>query len=121
VQVWFPEGWRSPDGSLQRFLPGIGQLLLRSGALAVPAYIAGAFKALPRSRRIPRFHRISVTFGHPQPVASLRARGIGRTDEERVVYALRQRVIALGAGTDDTAGPAVVAYDAADPVSSSRR
>jgi long-chain acyl-CoA synthetase len=33
--VWFPEGWRSPDGSLQRFLPGVGQLLLRTGAPAV--------------------------------------------------------------------------------------
>jgi hypothetical protein len=30
VQVWFPEAWRSPDGRLQRFLPGIGQLLLKS-------------------------------------------------------------------------------------------
>ena len=54
VQVWFPEAWRSPDGRLQRFLPGIGQLLLRSGAPAVPAYIGGAFEALPRGRRIPK-------------------------------------------------------------------
>ena len=121
VQVWFPEGWRSPDGSLQRFLPGIGQLLLRSGAPVVPAYIAGAFDALPRSRRIPKFHRITVTFGHPQPVSSLRARGIGRTDEERVVNALRQCIIALGAKADGAAGPAVVADHAANPVSSARQ
>jgi long-chain acyl-CoA synthetase len=121
VQIWFPEGWRSPDGSVQRFLPGIGQLLLRSRAPAVPAYIAGAFEALPRSRRIPKLHPISVTFGHPQPVASLHARGIGRTDEERVVDALRQSVIALGAGADDTAGAAVVAHEAANPVSRARQ
>jgi long-chain acyl-CoA synthetase len=121
VQVWFPEGWRSPDGSLQRFLPGIGQLLLRSGAPAVPAYIAGAFDALPRSRRIPKFHRITVTFGRPEPAASLRARGIGRTDEERVANALRQCVIALGAESDGTAGPAIVANRPADPVSNTRQ
>jgi long-chain acyl-CoA synthetase len=121
VKVWFPEGWRSPDGSLQRFLPGIGQLLLRSGAPAVPAYIAGAFEALPRSRQLPKFHRITVTFGHPEPVASLRARGIGRTDEERVVDALRQCVIALGAKADGTAGPAVVTDHAANPVGSARQ
>jgi long-chain acyl-CoA synthetase len=121
VQVWFPEGWRSPDGSLQRFLPGIGQLLLRSGVPVVPAYIAGAFDALPRSRRIPKFHRITVTFGHPEPVAFLRPRGIGRTDEERVVDALRQCVIALGAKADGTAGPGVVADHAANPVSSARQ
>jgi len=118
VQVWFPEGWRSPDGSLQRFLPGIGQLLLRSGAPVVPAYIAGAFDALPRSRRIPKFHRITVTFGCPEQVATLRARGIGRTDEERVANALRQCVIALGAETGGTAGPAVVADHPSNPIGS---
>jgi long-chain acyl-CoA synthetase len=121
VQVWFPEGWRSPDGSLQRFLPGIGQLLLRSAAPAVPAYIAGAFDALPRSRHIPKFYRITVSFGGPEQVASLCARGIGRTDEERVVYALRQRVIALGAKSERTAGPTIVADQPADPVSSTRQ
>ena len=51
--VWFPEGWRSPDGALQRFLPGIGQVLLRSGAPAIPTFVAGTFKAWPRGRRIP--------------------------------------------------------------------
>jgi long-chain acyl-CoA synthetase len=121
VQVWFPEGWRSPNGSLQRFLPGIGQLLMRTGARAVPAHIAGAFEALPRGRRIPEFHRITVTFGRPEPVGSLRERGIGRTDEERVVDALRQCVIALGAEADDNAGPDIVADHPADPVSSTRQ
>jgi len=99
VLVWFPEGWRSPDGRLQRFLPGIGQLLLRSGAPAVPAYIAGSFEALPRTRRIPKLHPISVAFGRPEPVGALRAAGTGRTPEEEVADALRQRVIALGAAT----------------------
>ena len=52
VQVRFPEAWLSPDGRLQRFLPGIGQLLPCSRVPAVPAYIGGAFEALPRNRRI---------------------------------------------------------------------
>jgi len=121
VQVWFPEGWRSPDGRLQRFLPGIGQLLLRSGAPAVPAHIAGAFDALPRGRRIPKFCRITVTFGRPEPVASLQVRGIGRTDEEQVANALRQCVIALGVEAGGTAGPAVVADTPPDPVDSIRQ
>jgi len=121
VQIWFPEGWRSPDGRLQRLLPGIGQLLLRSGAPAVPAYIAGTFDALPRSRRIPKFHRITVAFGRPESVASLRARGVGRTDEERVVDVLRQCVIALGAKLEGATGPPVVADQPADPVGSTRQ
>ena len=95
-QIWFPEGWRSPDGRLQRFLPGIGELLLKSGALAVPAYIAGAFEALPRHRRIPRLARISVSFGRPERAEQLRAAGTGRTDEERIANGLRQRVMMLG-------------------------
>jgi long-chain acyl-CoA synthetase len=99
VQVWFPEAWRSPDGRLQRFLPGIGQLLLRSGAPAVPAYISGAFEALPRGRRIPRFRPITVAFGHPESIDVLRTDGIGRTDEERIAGALRERVAALGAAS----------------------
>jgi len=103
VPVWFPEGWRSPDGRLQRFLPGIGQLLLRSGAPALPAYIGGAFEALPRGRRIPHTRQITVAFGFPEPVEILRVAGTGRTDEERIAGALRQRVIALGPASGVTA------------------
>jgi long-chain acyl-CoA synthetase len=99
AQVWFPESWRSPDGRLQRFLPGIGLLLLRSRAAAVPAYIGGAFEALPRGRRIPRIRQITVAFGAPEPVETLRAGGAGRTDEERIADGLRQRVVALGAAS----------------------
>jgi long-chain acyl-CoA synthetase len=121
VQVWFPEAWRSPDGRLQRFLPGIGQLLLKSGAPAVPAWIGGAFEALPRGRRIPKLRQITVAFGGPASVEILRAAGIGRTDEERTVGALRHRVIALGAESGATAGPAVVSDPPAGRIDGIRR
>lgn len=93
--VWFPEGWRSPDGRLQHFLPGIGQILLRSQAPAVPTYIGGTFAALPRGRNIPRFRQLTVTFGEPLPVTSLCTAGTGSTDEERVADGLHQRLAAL--------------------------
>jgi long-chain acyl-CoA synthetase len=109
VQVWFPEAWRAPDGQLQRFLPGIGQLLLRSRAPAVPAYIDGTFEALPRGRRLPRPHPVTVMFGSPEPVEHLRAAGAGRTDEERISAALRERVAALGAAP--LTGPEAAAID----------
>jgi long-chain acyl-CoA synthetase len=109
VQVWFPEAWRSPDGRLQRFLPGIGQLLLRSGAPAAPAFIGGAFEAMPRGRRVPRLHRITVVFGPAEPVETLREAGTGRTDEERIADALRRRVAALGAPTADVVDEALPA------------
>ena len=97
VQVWFPEAWRSPDGRLQRFLPGIGQLLLRSGVQAVPTCISGAFDALPRERRIPRIRQISIAFGAAEAVETLRAAGTGRTEEERIASALHARVSTLDA------------------------
>jgi long-chain acyl-CoA synthetase len=118
--VWFPEGWRSPDGRLQRFLPGIGQLTLHTGAPAVPVYIAGTFEAWPRGRRIPSFHRITVTFGRPELVASLRESGIGRIDEERAASTLRRRLVALGAEASGTAGAAAVG-DTADRVDNTRQ
>lgn len=106
VQVWFPEAWRSPDGSLQRFLPGIGQLLLSSGASAVPAYIEGAFAALPRGRRIPRIHPITVSFGSAEAIELLRTAAAGRTEEEAISAALRERVAALSAASVATRGAA---------------
>ena len=95
ILVWFPEGWRSPDGRLQHFLPGIGQLLLRSKTPAVPALIGGTFEALPRTRRVPRLSPLMVHFGDPAPVEALRAAGSGSTDEERVADALRLRLAAI--------------------------
>lgn len=94
--VWFPEGWRSPDGKPQRFLPGIGRILLQAGAPAVPVRITGTFAAWPRGRRLPKPARVSVTFGHAEPVDALRAAGVGGSEEERVAQALRERVLALG-------------------------
>jgi hypothetical protein len=80
---------------LQRFLPGIGKVLLRSGAPAVPTYIGGAFEALPRGRRIPKLHQITLIFGSAEAAGPLRDAGVGRTDDERIAVALRQRVIEL--------------------------
>ncbi len=61
--VWFPESWRSPDGRLQPFRPGVGALLGRRPVPVVPACIDGTFAAMPRTRRLPRPHPVSVRFG----------------------------------------------------------
>ena len=97
ILVWFPEGWRSPDGRLQHFLPGIGQLLLRNRAPAVPVLIGGTFEAWPRNRRLPRLRPLTVTFGDPVSIEALRGSGTGATDEERVADALRRRLAAIAA------------------------
>jgi len=89
------EGWRSPDGRLQRFLPGIGQLLLRTRVPVVPAWIEGAYEALPRGHRVPRLRRIRPTFGATANVEEVRKEGIGRPDKKRIANALRSRVSTL--------------------------
>ena len=50
----FPEGERTGTGELQPLKPGILVLLKRMAAPIVPVGIAGAFDALPRSRKWPK-------------------------------------------------------------------
>ena len=61
--LYFPEGGRSPDGSMRKLKPGVGLLALESGVPVVPAYISGSFEALPKGRTVPRPHPIHVQFG----------------------------------------------------------
>lgn len=49
----FPEGTRTPDGSLQPLKPGIHLLIKRVQAPIVPVGIAGAYDAWPVWRRYP--------------------------------------------------------------------
>ena len=61
--IWFPEGWRSPDGKLQPFLPGIGHLLIRTPVPVVPVRIDGTFEALPRDAKRLKLRPIHVRIG----------------------------------------------------------
>ncbi len=74
----FPEGTRSPDGSVGRFLGGASLAARQAGAPLVPAGISGSFAALSRRQRFPRPARITVRFGPPidsaDPEALERAR-----------------------------------------------
>ena len=90
--VWFPEAWRSPDGSIQRFLPGIGELVRATGAPVVPARIAGTFEAMPRTARLPKPHPVRVVFGTPLSAAELTA---GAADAQTIADRVRQAVAAL--------------------------
>jgi long-chain acyl-CoA synthetase len=91
--AWFPEGIRSADGQLQPFKAGIGVLLARRNDVpVVPVVLRGTFEAWPRSRRLPRFRRLSVEFLAPCTPAELAAEGTGETEGKRIVNALRTRI-----------------------------
>jgi long-chain acyl-CoA synthetase len=94
ILLWFPESWRSPNGALQRFLPGIIRLLREQGALVVPAHISGTFDALPRQARIPRFVPIKVRFGQPLSLSAVEELAADATDPG-LAEALRRQVAVL--------------------------
>jgi long-chain acyl-CoA synthetase len=61
----FPEGGRSFDGELLEFKKGVGILCLELNVPVIPAYIEGAFEALPRTAKWPKSAKITVKFGKP--------------------------------------------------------
>ncbi|KAF0097096.1 MAG: long-chain acyl-CoA synthetase [Rhodospirillaceae bacterium] len=95
--VWFPESWRSPDGRIQRFLPGIGAIVMRTGAPCVPVRISGTREAMPRGARVPRPRKVHVTFGMAMP-ASLLSEASRKEPNPRqaIADALRTAVMELG-------------------------
>ena len=63
----FPEGPFSVHGRLERGLPGVALLALRSGVPVVPAGIAGTYEALDGRRwHVPRRRPLAVRFGAPR-------------------------------------------------------
>jgi 1-acyl-sn-glycerol-3-phosphate acyltransferase len=63
--VIFPEGGRSPDGWAQEFRGGAAYLAVRSGRPVVPVYLEGTRDVWPKGQRLPRPHKVTVTFGTP--------------------------------------------------------
>jgi 1-acyl-sn-glycerol-3-phosphate acyltransferase len=72
VLLMFPEGTRGDGMALQKAEEGMGLLAARSGCAVVPVYVQGTEQVLPKGRRIPRIHPVTVYFGHPvRPIADV--------------------------------------------------
>jgi 1-acyl-sn-glycerol-3-phosphate acyltransferase len=89
VVLVFPEGTRTPDGSVQPLKPGFCSVARRADATLVPVAIDGAFEAWPRNRRLPSFSRITIEFGRP-----LLPEDYAKMQDDELVENLRQRIIA---------------------------
>lgn len=61
----FPEGRLSTDGRPSPARSGVGLMAAESGAPVVPCGLRGAFDLLPRHRRLPRRHPVSLHIGTP--------------------------------------------------------
>lgn len=62
----FPEGTRTPDGTIKPFKRGVAILLKRAKCKVIPVAIEGAFNAWPKGDR-PHFtgRRIAIAYGEP--------------------------------------------------------
>jgi 1-acyl-sn-glycerol-3-phosphate acyltransferase len=103
----FPEGTRSPDGSLGRFKPGVVLLARKTGASVLPIALDGLHEIWPRGRRLPRLHgRARVMFGKAIGAEELLADGTEaalerlRTEVSALRAALRGEPAAAASGAD---------------------
>jgi 1-acyl-sn-glycerol-3-phosphate acyltransferase len=73
----FPEGQRTPDGSLQEFQRGVSLLVKKARCPVVPCAIDGPFDIWPRHRAfpIPWRRRIVIRYGRPIGADELLALG----------------------------------------------
>jgi long-chain acyl-CoA synthetase len=90
----FPEGTRSRQGTLQPFQRGLGHLVLRARVGVLPLYLS-TYDALPPGAWYPHSREVSARIGPFLPFETLyrAASGLPRSDAERVVTALVQRVV----------------------------
>jgi 1-acyl-sn-glycerol-3-phosphate acyltransferase len=61
----FPEGKRSPDGTIQPLEGGVALLSLKSRCPILPVYVYGTFSALPSGKTFPRAVKIVMNYGSP--------------------------------------------------------
>lgn len=88
--VAFPEGTRTPDGSVGTMQPGAILLARKSSAPIVPVNIHGAYELWPRTAKRPRLGPLCVTYGQALSTSDLAT----MTDEEAMAE-VRSRIIGM--------------------------
>lgn len=92
MMLVFPEGARSPDGEIKAFQRGAAVLLKRAHCQVVPVGIAGAYRAWPRTRKLPIPFRDKIVVVYGEPISSDE---LMRGSADEALGHLRERVIAL--------------------------
>jgi 1-acyl-sn-glycerol-3-phosphate acyltransferase len=59
----FPEGSRSPDGTLQPLEGGVGLISVHSKTDILPVFVRGSYEAMPPGAAVVKPRKITVTFG----------------------------------------------------------
>jgi 1-acyl-sn-glycerol-3-phosphate acyltransferase len=93
ILVVFPEGTRTPDGTLQEAKPGVAMIAAQAQVPVVPVYIEGSFGAMPRGVSFPRPRKVRVHYGRPFDAADA-MRGEGKRERYEALTAEMMRRIA---------------------------
>jgi 1-acyl-sn-glycerol-3-phosphate acyltransferase len=108
----FPEGTRSPDGTVQRFRRGVGMIARSSGCPVLPVSIDGSHRLWRKGSKLPRLWGGPVHLRYGKPVTYDKT-----TSAEDVAAQLRGVILDLrgvrGEPAGDGAGLAVPAGDGA--------
>ena len=92
VLILFPEGTRTLDGTIGRFKPGVGFITAGTTIPIVPCHLAGAFKAWPKGKLIPRPRKLKLVIGTPVTFPDTQP---AKEDAIAIANALRDAVVAL--------------------------
>lgn len=105
IVVIYPEGTRTPDGTLRRGKPGMGVIVAETGCAVIPAYLAGTREVLPLGARWIGLHPIRVTFGAPIDFTEVARHLSGKEFYQHVSRTVMGRIAELG-HVAPPAGPA---------------
>ena len=91
----FPEGTRSPDGTLGKTKNGVSFMIHHSNVPTIPVFLNGAERFLPRGSKFIRPTQLSVTFGAPLDFTTLRGIHTKREMYRRMNEQIHQAILAL--------------------------
>ncbi|MDT7043147.1 lysophospholipid acyltransferase family protein [Candidatus Nitronereus thalassa] len=104
--VIFPEGTRTPDGTLQPGKPGIGMIVAETQCPVIPVYLHGTYEVLPTGASMLRPHPVSVTFGQPIDFRQDKERLEGKALYKQISQTVMDRIADLR-GVGQSATPAL--------------
>lgn len=88
----YPEGTRSPDGTLYRGRTGIARMILEAGVPVVPVAMIDTDDVMPIGQHVPRIRRIGVVLGEPLDFSRFTGmsgdRFVLRSITDEIMYAL---------------------------------
>ncbi len=98
--ILFPEGTRSPDGTVREFKSGVGMIACRFQLPVIPARNFGAFEAFSKKSKFPRFGKaLTVVYGAPMMPSDYDPGAKVEDRYEEATRRIRERIIALSPTT----------------------